>query len=110
MSATVGKVIRSVTLPEKYAYYITQRHVPITNLVEWGWWRWRNAGRTDWPVMNRGAMKRRQTTVSLDIRTATDVDRINQSIQSFSFSAWVERALQEAYPRIFLPNGEVTWT
>jgi hypothetical protein len=110
VSGSIGKVIRSLTLPEKYAYYITQRHLPITDVVEWAWWRWRNSGRTDWPVMARGQVKRKQTTVSLEIRTATDIDHMSRILPAFSFSAWAERVLQEAYPRTFLPNGEVAWT
>jgi hypothetical protein len=109
MAAQLGSVVKGVSLPEEYAKLMQFKKFNLSQFVEWAWWRWRKGGRNDWPPLVKGQYRRKQTTVSLKMNTATDVQMIETGYPAFNFSAWCEKALYETYPRNFLPGGRVSW-
>lgn len=94
-------------MPENYLAVMRRRNVNLSHLIELGWTNWARAGRRDWPTLQRGACRRKVTTVTLQHPTALAIAQAEQ--QGMNFSAWVEGLLREAYPPVFLAGGQVNW-
>jgi hypothetical protein len=110
MSAPIGSVVKGVSLPENYIKLLQFKRLSLTQVIEYAWPQWRRLQRNDWPPLQRGAIKRKQTTVSLRITTIVDIQAIERGYPNFNFSAWCERVLMETYPRSFYAQGQVSWT